>query len=245
MAVTLDPEALTTVAAVRDGFSTSASDDEVTRKINHLTRRFMERTGRRWAWFTSAIVDGVDGSEYYPGTGTTWLFTKRRPITAVSNISLGLFTYSSSIPGWVGIDITDYQRTPEYDKAGKIYRVGLWVKVCPRVDRLTKRPDTRRSSLFDSIQLQYSAGYILPKYDGINDPIYNPTSAAANWPFEDYAIREVRNLLRKPLAGQIEQRTAGGWSTRYTDKTVIRPTEFETETEAWLDSETAAGALFR
>ena len=237
----LIPEALTTISAVRDGFSTTVSDAEIARKINQISQRFADRTGRNFSWFTY----GPDNPEYVQAQGKWYLYLGRRPITNVSDVKLGAFTYgtggSASFVGW---DITDYQRNTQFDEQGKLYRIAGWVMVVPEWDRLTGDPDTRRTSQQFTVQVQYSGGYILPPYSGIVDSVYNPTGAPSNWPFEDIAIREVRNLIRKPYAGMIEQRTAGGWSQRFSDR-IRAPKEFELETEEWLDSQCKPGALFR
>lgn len=75
---------------------------------------------------------------------------------------------------------------------------------------------------------------------------YNPTGARANLPatIEDGCIREVRHTLRRPYSGLIEERTAGGWGQRWSDKNVLRPTEFDTDTETMLDAESMSGAFF-
>lgn len=242
--VRLLPDALTTVPAVRDGFSTSASDDEVRRKINRISARFSQRCSRSWGWQTN----GANNPEYLQAQGKWYLYTRRRPITAVAQIQLGAFTYSSGSPTFVGWQITDYQRTAQFDAEGKLYRIAGWVMVVPEWDRLTGDPDVRRSSQQFTVQLQYSAGYVLPQHDGVVDAAHNPSGLARNLPYhiEDACIREVRNLLSLPYGGRVEQRTAGGWSQRFEGRHGRgRATEFETETEEILSSECRPGALMR
>jgi hypothetical protein len=233
MSIPLDSEALTTVSAVRDGFSTSASDDAITRMINRVSQRFAQRCARTWAW---AISDS-SAPEYIRCQGKFWLYVKRKPITDVVQIRVGLHSYPN---GFVGYTLHDYQRTAQWDKQGKIYRLAGWVMLAPEFDRLTGKPDTRRASQLFSAEVQYSGGYILPQYDGIISATHNPAGASRNlpWQLEDACIREVRNLLVRPHGSLIEERTAGGWSQKFSDHHSGRGTEFDESTEAILDAET-------
>jgi hypothetical protein len=233
MSIPLDSEALTTVSGVRDGFSTSASDDAVRRLINRVSHRFAQRCARTWGWQTS----DSNAPEYIRCQGKFWLYVKRKPITAVAQIRVGLHSYPN---GFVGYTLNDYQRTAQWDKQGKIYRLSGWVMLAPEWERLTAIADTRRASQLFSAEVQYSGGYILPQFDNVVDATYNPTGAARNLPYhlEDACIREVRNLLVRPHGSLIEERTAGGWSQKFSDHHSGRGTEFDEATEAVLDAET-------
>lgn len=238
MSVPLDPEALTTVSAVRDGFNTSASDDEIRRRINRVSARFAQRCSRQWGWAKSDDTD----PEYVRCQGKFWLYVKRKPITEIVQIRVGMHSYPN---GFVGYVLRDWQRTPQWDRQGKVYRLAGWVMVVPEWSRLTAIPDTRRSQQLFTAEVQYSGGYILPQWDGVIDATHNPTGAVRNLPYqlEDACIREVRNLLVRPHGSLIEERTAGGWSQKFSDHHTGRGTEFDESTEAVLDAECRPGGL--
>lgn len=142
-----------------------------------------------------------------PGTGDLELFLPRWPIRSVEQILEN------------GSPVTDYvilqpeSGDPEDKKC--LYRTAGWSVYAQCSGRLVRDPDPRLVER--SLAIAFTAGYILPPWDGIPDATNNPTGAASDLPyrFQQATLWACQDWVERPTPGLMGERTPGGWSQQW------------------------------
>lgn len=187
----LAANALTTVAAVEvvvgDGTFVDARIEQLINAVSDAAEHHCGCSFGRTAVSTS-------DPEYYTGTGRSLLILDRRPIVSIQRIRIDQS------------EITDYSRTPQYDKQGLLYRQAGWPRNVPIHGDLTSDPDVNLPK--PNIDVAYTAGYILPQAGVTRTLPYD---------LEQIVIDEVVRRLVRPNPGLKSERTPGGHSQTWAD----------------------------
>lgn len=193
--------ALTTVDRLTKAFD-GLEDDDAAMLINVASELIGDYLSRSLGF---AIVP-TSAPLLLPGSGSLELYLPRWPIRSVEQV----LEYGS--------EVTDY--TVVDQKA--LYRRAGWPIYAQCSGRLVADPDPRLVER--SISVAYTAGYILPQWDGIPDAANNPAGAASDLPFkyQQACLWACLDWLEGPTPGLIGERTPGGWSQQWLMTT--RPT---------------------
>jgi len=192
--IQLAPYALTTVAKILKG-SDSLDEDDAAFLINVASELIEAELSRPLGF----AIASPSAPLRIPGTGTLELFLPRWPVRSVEQVLEN------------GAEITDYELVD-----GKaLYRTAGWPVYAQCSGRLVRDPDARLVER--SLSIAYTAGYILPQWDGIPDADNNPTGAACDLPyrFQQSCLWAIQDWLEGPLPGLIGERTPGGWMQQW------------------------------
>lgn len=138
--------------------------------------------------------------ERIPGSGSLELHLPRWPIREVEELRID------------GQLVADFEIL---DAGSVLYRVNGWPLSAQATGRLVRDPDPRL--LERSISVAYSAGYILPQWDGLTNATHNPNGLPADLPasFQQACLWACQDWLERPTPGLIAERTPGGWSQQW------------------------------
>lgn len=195
----LAPFALTTYATVVARASTSLAQAAVEQIINEVSEGIQDHLGRQLGYHVVTEED----PEQYQGRGQLWLILDRAPILSVEAVEID------------GTADTAWSRSAKYDAKGWLYRVDGWPGSLPAHYDLTRDPDHRRAAF--NITVAYTAGFVLPQFDGAEDEDHNPDGLDRSLPYsiEAVAIDAVVSIATQPVGGLIEEQTVAGWRRKW------------------------------
>jgi len=208
--------ALTTYQAVMDAKSVSTPQARVEAMISAVSESIEIAISRSLGFrrFSLAAPARLRGS------GTRSLFVPRWPIRAVERVLVS------------GMTVTDWLNDSDFLLRGELYRALGWPKVMFRYSDLTGDPDP--SAVDYSIELAFTAGYILPQFNGVEDADNNPGGDVSDLPFvlQEACIDSVLfNLSAPPPSNLVREKTVGGWDREWSTKQAVPLTE---KTRSWI-----------
>lgn len=195
----LAPFALTEYATVIARASTALSQAAVEQIINEVSEGIQDYLGRQLGY---AVVTEED-PEQYQGKGQLWLVLDRAPIISVEAVTIG------------GVADTAYTRNAKSDQRGWLYRALGWTGSVPAWQDLTQDPNYQRAAY--NVEVAYTAGFVLPQFDEVDDADYNPDALPRSLPYsiEGVAIDAVISIIGRPNSSLVEETTAGGWRRKW------------------------------
>lgn len=205
----LAPYALTTVAKLTK--ACEGLDDEDAAFLIDVASELIRKHLSRSLGFK---VTSPEAPLLIPGTGDLELFLPRWPIRTVEKVA----EYGNEITDYVILE----PESGELEDKKILYRTAGWPVYAQSSGRLVRDSDPRLVER--SLAIAYTAGYILPQWDGIPDPEHNPAGAAADLPsrFQQACLWACQDWVDGPTPGLIGERTPGGWSQQWLMTT--RPT---------------------
>lgn len=216
MPVELSPKALTTPERVRLESGTTGDDELLTRLINMVSGRVAKFCGREFG----LQVLTPEAPELHAGSGSSELYVRHWPIRSVEEIRISsqeihveVISSTTVIPP-TGDTVF---RCADWDRIGMLYYPAGWACWARMFGDLAGGPNLSRDSLYHTITLAYTGGYVLPAFDGQADAIHNPDGDPADVPddLEGAVVAEVLRRLLRPTRDLVEERTAGGWSQKW------------------------------
>lgn len=191
----LAANALTTVSAV-SGQAPGVSSDRLEALINAVSSQIQRDL---WPLGYAVITD-----ERHAGSAGCSLFLRRGYIRSVQAVRVN------------DVAVTDFLSDRMFLDRGELYREAGWPRKVSTYGDLTRDPDYQ--SPYYTIEVDYTAGWILPQYGGVTNATHNPAGAAADLPAD---IQEAVNMAvvefaLRPNPGIIRERTPGGWDITWT-----------------------------
>lgn len=190
----LAANALTTYAAV-SGQAPGATQARLEAIINAVSAQIQRDL---WPLGYSVIT-----GEKYQGSAGCSLYLKRGYIRSVQVVRID------------GTAVTDFLSTRQFLDRGELYREVGWPRKVNSYSDLTQDPDYL--SAYYTIEVDYTAGWILPQYTNTVNATHNPSGAAADLPVD---IQEAVNMAvvefaLRPNPGIVREKTPGGWDVQW------------------------------